>query len=79
MKICPFISHMLGDDSSVTWTLDGESTKKSDSTSKKTGSVVILGYEDGDSDVQTDTMTKVATKAKGSPAASHLWNNTELV
>ena len=75
MKICPFISHMLGDDNSVTWTLEGESSDKSSSTSKKqSGSVVILGYEDGDSNTQTDTMTQVATKSqKGSTVPSHLY------
>ncbi|UCH85446.1 MAG: tetratricopeptide repeat protein [Candidatus Latescibacterota bacterium] len=57
MKICPFISHLLGDDNSNTLTLNnrgGDARDNDDS-----NDVVILGYNDGDgSNVQTDVMTK---------------------
>lgn len=64
MKICPFVSHMLGDENSNTWTLDGTETGKPQSKDKgkKGGNVVILGYEDTETSPQTatDTMTEVA-------------------
>lgn len=57
MKICPFISHLLGDENSNTLTLNngtGDAQSTGDS-----NDVVILGYNDGDgSDVQTDVLTK---------------------
>ena len=59
MRICPFVSHMLGDDNSDSWTIDGGNITKEN---KPQGNIVILGYEDGDAGTQTDTMTEVATE-----------------
>ena len=63
MRICPFVSHMLGDDNAESWTIDGGNIRKSKAKNeeKPQENVVILGYEDG---VQTDTMTEVATEAE---------------
>jgi Tfp pilus assembly protein PilF len=75
MKICPFISHMIGDDG--TNILEVTPAKETDADaappSKSTGSVVVLGY-DGDNSTAVavkapnEKGTKQKTKAKTSRA-----------
>ncbi|MFQ5511678.1 MAG: tetratricopeptide repeat protein [Candidatus Krumholzibacteriia bacterium] len=68
MKICPFISHMLGDDNASTLTLGQGSSQAN------TGgdAVVVLGYE-GDKAPSTGTVTKArATKGSKKDVPSHL-------
>jgi Flp pilus assembly protein TadD len=67
---------MLGDDNSNALTLEDVGTESSKSSGKKkrTENVVILGYEDDDSNVQTETMTKVATRTSSkTDVPSHLY------
>jgi Flp pilus assembly protein TadD len=81
MKICPFVSHMLGDDNSDSWTIDDGNIKKSKATKedKPKANVVILGYEDNESRMQTDTMTEVVTEtAEETTVPSHLHCLTEF-
>jgi tetratricopeptide (TPR) repeat protein len=61
MKICPFVSHMLGDENSDTLTLDTPSTSPSGKKKGNKASVVVLGYADGEAG-QAETGTDVATK-----------------
>jgi len=73
MRICPFVSHMLGDDNSDTWTIGGGDIRRTKGKNEEDprGNVVVLGYEDGAG--QTDTMTEVATeKEEESSVPSHL-------
>ncbi len=70
MKICPFISHLLGEGNSKTLTIggkspDGHSAGPSDD-------VVVLGYDSDEdaSTVSTQVMTGTETKAD---ASSHLY------
>jgi len=66
MKICPFISHLLGDENSNTLTLHNGPGDAHDGGASN--DVVILGYNDGEeADVQTDVMTKT----KPDPHASN--------
>jgi len=75
MKICPFISHMIGEDG--TNVLEAGSSTRAPS-AREPG-VVILGYDGSDSSaVATATQTKKKTKARGSkkkksPEQSHLF------
>lgn len=66
MKICPFMSHMLG----------SEGTSVLEMGSSATGDIVVLGY-DGDSAVGVKTERKkgagVKAKEASSPQASHLY------
>ncbi|MDH3216632.1 MAG: tetratricopeptide repeat protein [Candidatus Krumholzibacteria bacterium] len=74
MKICPFVSHMLGDGDANPWTLDANTavSAKFDGDKKKAEGVVILGYEDEDS--QADTMTEVAVEQLAAETVpSHLY------
>ena len=76
MKICPFISHMLGEDRADILQIDGPSRKaktaKSSSGKKdKSDDVVILGYDGGDS--AGGVATKPAKKQKTESAVpTHL-------
>jgi Flp pilus assembly protein TadD len=71
MKICPFISHLLGDENSNTLTLNNGAATANDTGGSS--DVVILGYNDGDgSDVQTDVMTKAEPAGDLSSAAECL-------
>ncbi len=68
MKICPFMSHMMGAEGSV--------LEIGASSPAASGDVVVLGYdEDGGVGVKTDRKTgRAHTKSKeASPAASHLY------
>jgi tetratricopeptide (TPR) repeat protein len=69
MKICPFMSHMLGADSNVL-EIDSPSPRS-------TGEVVELGYDEGEGSVGVKTERKPgrsATRAKSEPkASSHLY------
>ncbi|UCG50577.1 MAG: tetratricopeptide repeat protein [Candidatus Latescibacterota bacterium] len=68
MKICPFISHLLGDENSNTLTLN-KNASGSPSTNES-GDVVILGYNDRDgSEVQTGVLTETES---GVNIASHV-------
>ncbi len=62
MKICPFVSHMLGDNSK-TWTIEREEPGSA-SAEAKASPVVILGYDEGNSNVATRSATQVAKKSK---------------
>ncbi len=75
MKICPFISHMLGEDNANTLTAESTPTqKKHASRGRKKDEeqdVVILGYDDhGWGGVQTEKASKTSTKKK---ISSHLF------
>jgi Flp pilus assembly protein TadD len=63
MKICPFVSHLLGDDNSKTWTIE-RADAGADAPEPKGGPVVILGYDDGGSSVATQPTTQVAKKTR---------------
>ncbi|MDH4037866.1 MAG: tetratricopeptide repeat protein [Candidatus Krumholzibacteria bacterium] len=69
MKICPFMSHMLGADSNVL-EIDSPSPRS-------TGEVVELGYDEGEGSVGVKTERKPgrsATRAKSEPkTSSHLY------
>jgi tetratricopeptide (TPR) repeat protein len=83
MKICPFISHMIGEDRADILQIDAStkssSTGQSSSKKKKdeTSGVVILGYDgedDGAVGVQTkQAKTKAKTKKDGTTVPSHLF------
>ncbi|NIM20689.1 MAG: tetratricopeptide repeat protein [Candidatus Latescibacteria bacterium] len=76
MKICPFISHMLGEDSANTLTADSVARRKKqpEQKGKSKGddkNVVILGCDEHDQGgVQTETIPETSTRA-GVP--SHLF------
>ncbi|MEJ2719582.1 MAG: tetratricopeptide repeat protein [bacterium] len=71
MKICPFISHLLGDENSNNLTLNNSAGDARDP--GKSSDVVILGYNDGDdSNVQTGVMTKPEQCAGSGNAAECL-------
>jgi tetratricopeptide (TPR) repeat protein len=68
MKICPFISHLLGDEDSNTLTLNNGTGDSHEAANPN--DVVILGYNDDDgSSVQTDVMTRTETDRQ---TASHV-------
>ncbi|MEE9269239.1 MAG: tetratricopeptide repeat protein [Candidatus Krumholzibacteria bacterium] len=67
MKICPFISHMLGDDNASTLIID-ESPPSSKSSDEE--NIVILGYEEG-KEAPAATSTK-AKKTSKKDIPSHL-------
>lgn len=73
MKICPFMSHMLGADGNV---LEIEANS-AQSTHGNTGDVVVLGYDgDGGVGVKTDrkaSSQKNAKAGRDNPATSHLY------
>jgi len=76
MKLCPFISHMLGDESSSVLTIDPSKVGKNPKNIKNSegipNDVVILGYDDkGGTGVQTKTAQAAATKKTS--ASSHLF------
>ncbi len=77
MKICPFISHMIGEDRADILQIDGSARKPNTakSSTKKKGStekdVVILGY-DGDSAVGVATKS-AKTKKSDAAGLSHLF------
>ncbi len=63
MKICPFISHMLGDESADVLISHNNPTRNGTSNSADNGetndkSVLILGYDGDTGDVQTATLTE---------------------
>jgi type IV pilus biogenesis/stability protein PilW len=78
MKICPFISHMIGEDRTDILQIDGSSPapKKGKASSKKKGGdekdVVILGYDGGDSAVGVQTKP-AKTKKSDQAVPSHLF------
>jgi len=79
MKICPFISHMIGEDRADVLQIDAQAKSSSTSSSKKKkdegADVVILGY-DGDAPVGVQTKpAKAKTKSKkdGGSVPSHLF------
>ena len=63
MKICPFISHMIGDGRANILQVDTTQSKKSNRSADTAEEVVILGY-DGDSSVGVKTKTKSKAKSK---------------
>jgi tetratricopeptide (TPR) repeat protein len=77
MKICPFISHMIGEDRADILQIDGPARKPKtakSSTKKKGGAekdVVILGY-DGDSPVGVATKS-AKTKKSNATGLAHLF------
>jgi tetratricopeptide (TPR) repeat protein len=74
MKLCPFISHMLGEENANTLTAITEPTSKKSRSRKNpeedANGVVILGYDDGDGgwegNVQTETITKTSSQTMDS-------------
>ena len=69
MKICPFISHLLGDECSNTLTIANKNSDRVKSQATESEDVVILGYNgEGGSAVQTDVVTETQ---KASEAAVH--------
>ncbi len=70
MKICPFISHLLGEGNSNTLSIGSRATDGSGSATA--GDVVILGYDDDDGSpsVQTQLLTQTAAKED---TANHLY------
>lgn len=78
MKICPFISHMIGEDRTDIFQIDGSAPKpkKGKASTKKKGSdasdVVILGYDGGESAVGVQTRPTKTKKAEQS-GPSHLF------
>jgi len=69
MKICPFISHLLGEGHSNTLAIGARTTEGSGPGSA--GDVVILGYDndDGRASVQTQVMTEAGVRTE---ASNHL-------
>lgn len=70
MKICPFVSHLLGDDGPNALTLDGDANASQSPSNGSSEDVVILGYEGG-----SDSTPANSTPAGGSTdsMASHLY------
>jgi tetratricopeptide (TPR) repeat protein len=70
MKICPFISHLLGDGSSNALSIGSKSTDGS--ATDTPGDVVILGYDDdgGSPSVRTQVLTENIARTD---TASHLY------
>ena len=66
MKICPFISHLLGEGHSNTLAIGARAAEGSEHASP--GDVVILGYDsdDGTSSVQTQVMTETEARTETS-------------
>ena len=82
MKICPFISHMIGEDSADILQIETPSKTSASAKSssknekKKEKDVVILGYDDGNSAVGVQTKpekTSAKTKKAASSVPSHLF------
>ncbi len=71
MKICPFMSHMLGADGNVL-EIDANPAQ---ATHGPSGDVVVLGYDgDGGVGVKTDRKAnKTAKSGRDNPATSHLY------
>jgi Flp pilus assembly protein TadD len=67
MKICPFISHLLGDGGSGTLSIDTRTTDGLGSAA--TEDVVVLGYDsdDGNSSVRTQVLAEKAVKGVAEP------------
>lgn len=74
MNICPFISHMIGDDHADVLQIGGTPAKKATkkTAAKKTAEsdVVILGYDDASVSVKTKP---AKTKKESAAASSHLF------
>jgi len=65
MKICPFISHMIGEERANVLEVDGRSgNTATDSTDLEESAVVVLGYDD-EGGVGTNSKTKSKTRGKG--------------